>query len=139
MRNENVTNTDPYGGVGELADEGEQMTACYYCGKHGGTKDHVIPKSKGGTRTVECCGKCNHTKADLSVEEFRAVMAVRAGVLDASDLHKFEFEINPRLQKCIHQKLLTERCWKCYHQWVPGYNEIRAMLKQSPTSVRTKE
>jgi hypothetical protein len=35
------------------------------------TRDHVVPKSKGGTKTVWACLKCNALKADLSLEEFR--------------------------------------------------------------------
>ena len=51
---------------------------CFYCGvrlrKSGPfqrTKDHVVPKSKGGIRTVFACLRCNQAKADMSLEEFR--------------------------------------------------------------------
>lgn len=51
---------------------------CWYCGvkfrKRGPftkTKDHVIPKSKGGIDTVYACLKCNQTKANMSLDEFR--------------------------------------------------------------------
>lgn len=36
------------------------------------TKDHVVPKSQGGTRTVEACNLCNRLKRDMSLDEFRA-------------------------------------------------------------------
>lgn len=29
------------------------------------TRDHVIPKSRGGTTTDWCCLRCNHLKADM--------------------------------------------------------------------------
>lgn len=51
---------------------------CYYCKiktkKVGGyTRDHVTPKSKGGTNKgnlVHCCKECNQFKNDLSIEEW---------------------------------------------------------------------
>lgn len=50
---------------------------CYYCGcslKKGKlTRDHVVPKSKGGQhgRLVDACAPCNSKKAALTLEEFR--------------------------------------------------------------------
>ena len=52
---------------------------CAYCGKKVTlekiTRDHIVPKSKGGGNTVEnilpSCKKCNGTKGDTSLEEFR--------------------------------------------------------------------
>jgi hypothetical protein len=51
---------------------------CFYCGvkltktgKHHKTKDHIVPKAKGGTKVVPACFLCNHYKADLSLESFR--------------------------------------------------------------------
>lgn len=29
------------------------------------TRDHVIPKSRGGTKTVICCLSCNNLKGDM--------------------------------------------------------------------------
>jgi 5-methylcytosine-specific restriction endonuclease McrA len=48
---------------------------CIYCGnKKDLTLDHVIPKSKGGKNTwrnlVTCCGKCNVSKGDMSLQDF---------------------------------------------------------------------
>lgn len=59
---------------------------CYYCEREFGsiplntilplrkTKDHILPKSKGGkhkNNTVDCCHKCNGIKSNKSLEEFR--------------------------------------------------------------------
>lgn len=52
---------------------------CAYCGKKVSlekvTRDHVVPKSKGGGNTVEnilpSCKKCNGSKGDMNLEEFR--------------------------------------------------------------------
>ncbi len=51
---------------------------CKYCKmktkKNGGyTRDHVIPKSKGGINKgnlVHCCKECNQFKNDLSLKEW---------------------------------------------------------------------
>jgi len=60
---------------------------CAYCGcelrkkmrgvgKHLHTKDHVIPRSRGGTNhhknLVDACLGCNSRKSNMTVEEFRA-------------------------------------------------------------------
>lgn len=50
---------------------------CAYCGKlfkeSSLSRDHIIPKSKGGQDTwmnvVTCCGKCNQKKDDKTLEE----------------------------------------------------------------------
>jgi len=41
------------------------------------TRDHIIPKSKGGRETIRVCGECNADKVHLSLREYRAVLCVR--------------------------------------------------------------
>ncbi len=57
---------------------------CNYCGarlnRGNRTRDHVKARSKGGRVTVPCCRACNELKADMDLEEFRAVMGFDAGV-----------------------------------------------------------
>ena len=44
---------------------------CYYCGaKDNCTRDHFIPKSKGGCLTVWACRVCQKVKADMIPEHF---------------------------------------------------------------------
>jgi hypothetical protein len=38
------------------------------------TRDHVYPRSKGGTRTVWACGTCNQMKADMLPDDWRDFM-----------------------------------------------------------------
>lgn len=38
------------------------------------TRDHVVPKSRGGRETVWACRKCNGLKADLPFELWELVM-----------------------------------------------------------------
>jgi 5-methylcytosine-specific restriction endonuclease McrA len=75
---------------------------CYYCGKllsrRKATKDHVIPRSKGGSDStqniVDACRDCNKEKGCLTIEEFRVVMAFRQGALKPPKAFRFpgEFE-----------------------------------------------
>ena len=39
------------------------------------TRDHVVPQSLGGTRTVPACFTCNQLKGDMLMAEWRAFMA----------------------------------------------------------------
>lgn len=41
-----------------------QENCCVYCGELATTRDHVIPKSRGGRVTVPACMQCNNLKAD---------------------------------------------------------------------------
>ena len=34
------------------------------------TRDHVVPKSRGGTFIVPACGPCNKSKADSSLDKW---------------------------------------------------------------------
>lgn len=46
---------------------------CAYCGDHADTIDHIRPRSRGGpsswSNLVACCRRCNHLKADRSLED----------------------------------------------------------------------
>jgi len=47
---------------------------CCYCEYHltseTYTKDHLIPKSRGGTITIPCCKNCNFQKDSLELEDY---------------------------------------------------------------------
>lgn len=73
---------------------------CFYCGRpiwkskshpyteHSFTRDHVIPKSKGGKHTVPACLGCNWDKVCLSLEEYMIVLAFRNGVINLPEDYK---------------------------------------------------
>jgi len=52
---------------------------CAYCGGHGSTIDHIVPRSRGGKNswlnTVAACGGCNQRKGDRELAA--AGMALR--------------------------------------------------------------
>lgn len=52
---------------------------CPYCGRElnesNFTKDHVLPKSKGGSQTVPCCFECNQLKGDHKPKYLRKQLA----------------------------------------------------------------
>jgi hypothetical protein len=39
------------------------------------TRDHVVPRSKGGKRTVLACATCNHMKGDMMPNEWQEFMS----------------------------------------------------------------
>jgi len=84
---------------------------CYYCNvslvrfvsnkqhrfnpPNGLTRDHVLPKSRGGkdlvNNTVDCCCECQVDKARLTLQEYRAVLAYRKGLISDAELIHFKF------------------------------------------------
>lgn len=54
----------------------DKRSACYYCQSPATTVDHVVPLSRGGTNyegnLVPCCRRCNSSKADRLLVEWRA-------------------------------------------------------------------
>jgi len=47
--------------------------SCFECGRHASVKHHVVPRSRGGTRTVDLCGVCHglahHSDRNMSTSE----------------------------------------------------------------------
>ena len=89
----------------------EMQKTCYYCNvvlvkymqsnpkhrniqvpKNGETRDHIEPlriRGKGTkVNTVPCCVECNQDKGRLTLEEFKAVVAFRKGLIQ---VHNFKF------------------------------------------------
>ena len=48
----------------------KNLGTCVYCGDIATTKDHVIPKSRGGRTTLPCCLRCNRAKGNLFLSQF---------------------------------------------------------------------
>jgi 5-methylcytosine-specific restriction endonuclease McrA len=87
-------------------------TRCFYCGvstvsgkgaakkENGLTKDHMIPKSRGGKKLsnniIGSCVKCNREKGCLTYEEFRVVMALRKNYISHIPAKVFSGETDYR-------------------------------------------
>ncbi|EKO3443743.1 HNH endonuclease [Vibrio fluvialis] len=54
---------------------------CFYCGEAGTEVDHVIAKSRGGSNRISnlvmACRKCNGSKRQKTIEEFRIHIEVK--------------------------------------------------------------
>ena len=65
---------------------------CSYCGKQAQEIDHIVPRSKGGTNSVDnltaTCRSCNERKSNLSLKEF--------GKLVGKDFSKIEPKTLPK-------------------------------------------
>lgn len=86
---------------------GSPESFCFYCGRSVcawkqklgmppppdmRTADHLHPKSKGGTKIVTACHKCNDEKRDLTLDEYRLIRAFRAGKIGLPE-YKFAAEV----------------------------------------------
>lgn len=60
---------------------------CFYCEENSGsTKDHIIPRSRGGSNdfrnTIQCCKLCNTFKAFRMPDEFyQHLLEIQAGII----------------------------------------------------------
>ena len=85
---------------------GSPESFCFYCGRSvwewkyrmyaatppgARTKDHLHPRSKGGTQLVTACHECNDEKRDMTLNEYRLIRAFREGLLPVPD-YKFAAE-----------------------------------------------
>lgn len=83
------------------------MTKCFFCDceltkskggkkRNSWTKDHLIPRGRGGkglkNNTVDACRSCNADKGNLTLDEYRIVLAFRWNLLELPDF-KFPGEI----------------------------------------------
>lgn len=58
-----------------------KVKSCFWCDRQlekptsrsttAATKDHVWPKSRGGSKTVDCCIACNNIKGDMDPIRWR--------------------------------------------------------------------
>ena len=53
--------------------------SCVYCGDQATTKDHTVPRSRGGRKTVPCCRPCNSVKGDMDYDDW--MLIVESGLL----------------------------------------------------------
>ena len=87
---------------------GSPESFCFYCGqvvqrveqikgtrppKYARTVDHIVPQCRGGRKgpIVTACLGCNEDKHALTFDEYRVVVAFRAGLLPLPE-YKFAAE-----------------------------------------------
>lgn len=71
---------------------------CCYCGRNLNnmqrTREHILPKSKGGTDSLKnlrpCCFECNQLKSDLELRQFKTVVWNIIKILDGRYSLKLE-------------------------------------------------
>ena len=79
----------------DIHEHPEGSDQCFYCGQglvqgadqpkspvhpRTRTRDHVVPKSKGGDKKVWACWACNSDKTNLTLDEYRLLLAYRNGM-----------------------------------------------------------
>lgn len=87
-----------------LQPRGQNTRHCWYCGVRtwdaenvsmSKSVDHLVPRSRGGKteqgNIVRACRKCNGEKHDLTLEEFRLLIAFRRGLISALDKRTLSF------------------------------------------------
>ena len=99
---------------------------CFYCGEQASEIDHIIPRSKGGTDSVDnltaTCRACNEKKSNLSLKDF--------GKLVGKDFSKLTPKVTPKHASIVQSarnymikeifKLVADT--KSYDAWLTKYN-----------------
>ncbi len=79
------------------------VARCFYCGAvEECTRDHFIPVSKGGTKTVPACSLCQMTKRDLVPLEFAQYMENHPAVKQKA-ARRIRAAVNYLLEKMSEQ------------------------------------
>jgi 5-methylcytosine-specific restriction endonuclease McrA len=73
-----INNTKGFWSTHEVLNNGIDYYACHYCNhlftRRYITKDHIVPKSKGGLNRVSnyvpSCSRCNSEKGSMSYEDY---------------------------------------------------------------------
>ena|SRR6478736_4480413 len=87
---------------------GRDRYMCCYCGQgfapHQLTIEHIVPKSRGGKNTymntITACRRCNHRKADRSLEEANMVLLYKPYVPNRAEkfIHKNHSILDDQLE-----------------------------------------
>lgn len=61
-------------GIGQITLRKNEYGYCCYCekklNKYSYTREHIIPKSRGGKDTLPCCKRCNSMRGSLTLQQF---------------------------------------------------------------------
>ena len=99
---------------------------CSYCGKPAEEIDHIIPRSKGGTDSVNnltaSCRACNEKKSNLSLKDFGKLVGKDFSKLEPKKLPKHASIVQSARNYMIREisKLVADT--KSYDAWLTKYN-----------------
>lgn len=99
---------------------------CSYCGGKAVEIDHIVPRSKGGTDSVNnltaSCRACNEKKSNLSLKEFGKLMNKDFSNLEPKKLPKDAAIVQSAREYTVREisKLVADT--KSYDAWLTKYN-----------------
>ena len=107
---------------------------CYECGVPADVEHHVVPKSRGGTKTVPLCGECHakahHREGNMSVSELtrKGLLAAKArGVKlgSARPGHWAGREDQRQAGSAKGSKVISQNAREAYADLLPAMREWR--------------
>ena len=105
---------------------------CSYCGEKAVEIDHIVPRSKGGTNSVNnltaTCRACNEKKSNLSLREFGKLVGKDFSKLTPKALPKHASIVQSARNYMIREisKLVADT--KSYDTWLTKYNREESGL-----------
>ena len=99
---------------------------CSYCGEQASEIDHIVPRSKGGTDSVNnltaACRACNEKKSNLSLKDFGKLVGKDFSKLEPKKLPKHASIVQSARNYMIREisKLVADT--KSYDAWLTKYN-----------------
>jgi HNH endonuclease len=99
---------------------------CSYCDEKASEIDHIVPRSKGGTDSIDnltaTCRACNEKKSNLSLKEFGKLVGKDFSKLEPKALPKHASIVQSARNYMIKEisKLVADT--KSYDAWLTKYN-----------------
>ena len=99
---------------------------CSYCGEKASEIDHIVPRSKGGTNSVNnltaTCRACNEKKSNLSLKDFGKLVGKDFSKIEPKALPKHASIVQSARNYMVREisKLVADT--KSYDAWLTKYN-----------------
>lgn len=105
---------------------------CSYCGEKAVEIDHIVPRSKGGTDSVNnltaSCRACNEKKSNLSLKEFGKLVGKDFSKLETKKLPKQASIVQSAREYTIKEVTKLVADTKSYDAWLTKYNREESGL-----------
>ena len=99
---------------------------CSYCGEKAEEIDHIIPRSKGGTDSVNnltaTCRACNEKKSNLSLKDFGKLVGKDFSKIEPKALPKHASIVQSAREYTIKEVTKLVADTKSYDAWLTKYN-----------------